>query len=125
VRLADFVKSLPQGIDTWIGESGRLVSGGQARRLALARAILRDAPIWVLDEPTEGLDRATERHTMETLFEITSGKTVLLITHRLEGLDRLERILVMEDGRIVEQGTHVELLDGRARYAILQAGIKA
>jgi ATP-binding cassette subfamily C protein CydC len=124
VRLADFVKSLPQGIDTWIGESGRLVSGGQARRLALARAILRDAPIWVLDEPTEGLDRATERHIMETLFEITSGKTVLLITHRLVGLDRLERILVMEDGRIVEQGTHAELLQDRTRYAILQAGIK-
>ncbi|MEJ2472915.1 MAG: cysteine/glutathione ABC transporter ATP-binding protein/permease CydC [Desulfobacterales bacterium] len=125
VRLADFVASLPQGIDTWIGESGRLVSGGQARRLALARAILRDAPIWVLDEPTEGLDRATERRIMETLFEITSGKTVLLITHRLVGLDRLERILVMEDGRIVEQGTHAELLEGRTRYAILQAGIKA
>jgi ATP-binding cassette subfamily C protein CydC len=124
VRLADFVKSLPQGIDTWIGESGRLVSGGQARRLALARAILRDAPIWVLDEPTEGLDRATERHIMETLFEITSGKTVLLITHRLVGLGRLERILVMEDGRIVEQGTHAELLQDRTRYAILQAGIK-
>jgi len=62
---------------------------------------------------------------METLFEITRGKTVLLITHRLVGLDRLERILVMEDGRIVEQGTHAELLEGRTRYAILQAGIKA
>ncbi len=123
--LADFVKSLPQGIDTWIGESGRLVSGGQARRLALARAILRDAPIWVLDEPTEGLDRATERRIMETLFEVTSGRTVLFITHRLVGLDRLERILLMEDGRIVEQGTHAELLEGRTRYAILQAGIKA
>ena len=125
VWLADFVKSLPQGIDTWIGESGRLVSGGQARRLALARAILRDAPIWVLDEPTEGLDRATERRIMETLFEVTSGRTVLFITHRLVGLDRLERILLMEDGRIVEQGTHAELLEGRTRYAILQAGIKA
>ncbi|MFZ1957317.1 MAG: cysteine/glutathione ABC transporter ATP-binding protein/permease CydC [Desulfobacterales bacterium] len=125
VWLADFVKSLPHGIDTWIGESGRLVSGGQARRLALARAILRDAPIWVLDEPTEGLDRATERRIMETLFEVTSGRTVLFITHRLVGLDRLERILLMEDGRIVEQGTHAELLQDRTRYAILQAGIKA
>ncbi|MGB7921135.1 MAG: cysteine/glutathione ABC transporter ATP-binding protein/permease CydC [Desulfobacterales bacterium] len=125
VRLADFVKSLPQGIDTWIGESGRLVSGGQARRLALARALLHDAPIWVLDEPTEGLDRATERRIMETLFEVTSGRTVLFITHRLVGLDRLERLLFMEDGRIVEQGTHAELLKGRTRYAVLQAGIKA
>ena len=125
VRLADFVKSLPQSIDTWIGESGRLVSGGQARRLALARAILRDAPIWVLDEPTEGLDRAAERHIMETLFDVTSGRTVLFITHRLVGLDRLERILLMENGRIVEQGTPAELMQGRTRYAILQAGIKA
>ncbi|MGB5421561.1 MAG: cysteine/glutathione ABC transporter ATP-binding protein/permease CydC [Desulfobacterales bacterium] len=125
VRLADFVKSLPQSIDTWIGESGRLVSGGQARRLALARAILRDAPIWVLDEPTEGLDRAAERHIMETLFDVTSGRTVLFITHRLVGLDRLERILLMENGRIVEQGTPAELMQGRTRYAVLQAGIKA
>jgi ATP-binding cassette subfamily C protein CydC len=125
VWLEDFVKSLPQGIDTWIGESGRLVSGGQARRLALARAILCDAPIWVLDEPTEGLDRTTERRIMETLFEVTSGRTVLFITHRLVGLDRLERILLMEDGRIVEQGTHAVLLQDRTRYAILQAGIKA
>jgi ATP-binding cassette subfamily C protein CydC len=124
VRLADFVKSLPQGIDTWIGESGRLVSGGQARRLALARAILHDAPIWVLDEPTEGLDRATEGRIMETLFDVTSGRTVLFITHRLVGLDRLERILLMENGRIVEQGTPAELMQGRTRYAVLQASIK-
>jgi len=124
VRLADFVTSLPRGIDTWIGESGRLVSGGQARCLALARAILRDAPIWVLDEPTEGLDRAAERHIMKALFDVTGGRTVLFITHRLVGLDRFERILLMEDGRIVEQGSHAELLRDRTRYAILQAGIK-
>lgn len=125
VRLADFVRSLPQGIDTWIGESGRLVSGGQARRLTLARAFLRDAPIWVLDEPTEGLDRVTEHLIMQTLFEVTRAKTVLVITHRLVGLERLDGILIMENGRIVEQGRHEELLRGPTRYASLRAAIDA
>ncbi|MFZ1199183.1 MAG: thiol reductant ABC exporter subunit CydC, partial [Desulfobacterales bacterium] len=125
VRLADFVHSLPQGIDTWIGESGRLVSGGQARRLTLARAFLRDAPIWVLDEPTEGLDRVTEGLIMKTLFEVTRARTVLVITHRLVGLERLDGILIMENGRIVEQGRHEELLQGPTRYASLRAAIDA
>ncbi len=125
VRLADFVRSLPQGIDTWIGESGRLVSGGQARRLALARAFLRDAPIWVLDEPTEGLDRVTEHLILQTLFEVTRAKTVLVITHRLVGLERLDGILIMENGRIVERGRHEELLQGPTRYASLRAAIDA
>ena len=123
VRLADFTRSLPQGIDTWIGESGRLVSGGQARRLALARAFLRDAPIWVLDEPTEGLDRVTERLIMETLFEVTRARTVLVITHRLAGLERLDGLLIMENGCIVEQGRHEDLLRGPTRYARLRAAI--
>ena len=120
VHLDDFIRSLPQGLDTWVGESGRLISGGQARRLAIARTILRDAPIWILDEPTEGLDRVTERLVLETLFDITCDKTVLLITHRLVDLDRMNRILVMENGRIIEQGTHAELLNGRTRYASLR-----
>ena len=119
VRLDDFIRSLPRGLDTWVGESGRLISGGQGRRLAIARAILRDAPIWILDEPTEGLDSVTERLVLETLFDITSDKTVLLITHRLVDLDRMNRILIMENGRIIEQGTHTDLLRGRTRYASL------
>ena len=119
VRLDDFVRALPQGLDTWVGESGRLISGGQARRLAVARAILRDAPIWILDEPTEGLDGETERLVLDTLFDATRGKTVLLITHRLLDLERMDRILIMEDGRIIEQGTHAELGRGRTRYAAL------
>ncbi len=123
VRLGDFVRSLPRGLDTWVGESGRLISGGQAMRLAVARAILRDAPIWVLDEPTEGLDGVTERHILETLFDVTRGKTVLLITHRLVNLDRMDRILIMENGRIIEQGTHADLLKGRTRYTSLRARI--
>ena len=123
VHLSEFVRTLPNGLDTWVGESGRLLSGGQARRLALARAILWDAPIWVLDEPTEGLDVVTERLILDSLFELTSGKTVLLITHRLTGLNHMDQVLVMEDGRIIEQGTHSELLKNKSRYASLRAAM--
>jgi ATP-binding cassette subfamily C protein CydC len=119
VRLDHFVRALPRGLDTWIGESGRLISGGQARRLAIARTILCNAPIWILDEPTEGLDAQTEQVVLDTLFEVTRDKTMLLITHRLIGLDRMDRILVMENGRIIEQGHHTDLLHGPTRYATL------
>jgi ATP-binding cassette subfamily C protein CydC len=124
VHLGDFIRSLPNGIDTWVGESGRLLSGGQARRLTVARVILGDAPIWVLDEPTEGLDVVTERLVLESLFANTGDKTVLLITHRLVDLDRMDRILVMEAGRIIEQGTHAALLKSRTRYASLYRRIQ-
>jgi ATP-binding cassette subfamily C protein CydC len=121
--MLEFVEQLSDGLDTWVGESGRLLSGGQARRLAVARAVLYDAPIWILDEPTEGLDTITERKMMERLFDHTRGRTMLLITHRLVALDRMDRILVMERGRIVEQGTHKALLKGDTRYAAMLARI--
>jgi ATP-binding cassette subfamily C protein CydC len=122
-QLIDFVDSLPDGLDTWIGEAGKLLSAGQARRLAVARAILRDAPIWVLDEPTEGLDRITEQQVMKSLYDLTAGRTVLLITHRLVDLHRMDKILMLERGRIIEQGSHEALLKGNTRYAALQASI--
>jgi ATP-binding cassette subfamily C protein CydC len=117
VQLDGFVRSLPDGLGTWTGESGKLLSGGQARRLSVARAVLHAAPVWVLDEPTEGLDRETERRLMNTLFPLTAGRTVLLITHRLEDLQRMNRILILEQGRIVEDGTHEQLLRLGGRYA--------
>ncbi len=123
-ELFEFVQSLPQGLDTWIGEAGKLISGGQARRLAVARAILHDAPLWVLDEPTEGLDRTVEQRMMRTLFDSTRDRTVLLVTHRLVALQRMDRVLILERGRIVEQGTHVQLLKGDTRYSALQARIR-
>ena len=87
--LLTFVDTLPDGMDTWVGESGKLLSGGEARRLAMARCFLKDGPIWVLDEPTEGLDQSTEQQLLSTVFERTEGKTLLLITHRLVDLHRM------------------------------------
>ena len=116
-RLIDFVDGLPDGLDTWVGEAGQLVSAGQARRLAAARAILRDAPIWVLDEPTEGLDRVTEAELVHSLFELTEGRTVLWITHRLVNLQQMDGIIVLDRGRVADLGTHAELLARNRRYA--------
>jgi ATP-binding cassette subfamily C protein CydC len=118
-RIWDFVQSLPQGLDTWIGEAGRKLSSGQARRVALARAMIKDAPIWILDEPTEALDRVTERSVMDSLLAQTRNRTVLMITHRLISLDRLDRIVVIENGRILEEGSHTDLLTTPSRYAEL------
>jgi ATP-binding cassette subfamily C protein CydC len=116
-RLADFVDGLPDGLDTWIGEAGRLLSAGQARRLAVARAVLRDAPIWVLDEPTEGLDRRTESELIESLLKLTTGRSVLWITHRLIGMENLDGVIVMDNGQVVDRGAHAELLGRNRRYA--------
>jgi ATP-binding cassette subfamily C protein CydC len=116
-RLADFVDRLPEGLDTWVGEAGRLMSAGQARRLAVARAVLRDAPIWVLDEPTEGLDRRTEGELVESLLETTAGRTTLWITHRLVGMECMDAVVVMENGRVADLGAHGELLGRNSRYA--------
>jgi ATP-binding cassette subfamily C protein CydC len=118
-QLLDFVKSLPDGLDTWSGESGKLVSAGQARRLAVARLLLKDAPIWVLDEPTEGLDVITEQQLLEALHGLMDGKTVLWITHRLVHLHRMDKIVILENGKIIEQGSHDVLLNSNSRYAAL------
>lgn len=117
--LRDWVETLPRGLETWIGESGRRLSSGQSRRLALARAIVKDAPIWVLDEPTEGLDHVTEQAVMATLLNRTRNRTLLLITHRLAGLEKMDRIVVIEGGRILEQGSHAKLINAPSRYAQL------
>ncbi len=105
-QLDDYVASLPRGLDTWVGENGIRVSGGEARRIAIARALLADAPILLLDEPTEGLDAGTAAQLYKALATAMKGRSVLLITHRLGGLSTLvDHVATMEQGRIVTSVT--------------------
>ena len=115
-QIHELVASMSKGCDTLIGEQGVRLSGGERQRLAIARAILKDAPILILDEPTANLDPLTEQQVLNTLFETMQGKTTLLITHRLIGLEHFNEILVMNHGRIIERGTHADLLAGDTLY---------
>lgn len=108
-----------KGLDTWLGEGGRQISGGERRRIGIARALLHDAPILLMDEPTEGLDRRTEQQIITLLIEHAKDKTVLFITHRLVGLDQMDQICLMDEGEIIERGKHDELLTAGGRYAEL------
>lgn len=104
------------GLNSWLGEGGRQLSGGELRRLVIARALLHDAPVMLLDEPTEGLDATTESQILDLLAEVMREKTVLMVTHRLRGLARFNQIIVMDNGKIIEQGSHAELLAEQGRY---------
>ncbi|MRT54630.1 cysteine/glutathione ABC transporter ATP-binding protein/permease CydC [Enterobacteriaceae bacterium RIT693] len=104
------------GLNNWLGEGGRQLSGGELRRLAIARAILHNAPLMLLDEPTEGLDAETEKQILDLLEEVTKNKTVLMVTHRLRGLNAFDSIIVMDNGQIIEQGNHAELMASGGRY---------
>lgn len=111
-----FIQSLPQGYDTYVGEKGFKLSGGQRQRLAIARALLKNAPILILDEATAGLDPVTEQDVMRSIQHLMTGRTTLVITHRLSGLDKMDEILVLEKGRIVERGQHHYLLNQGGLY---------
>jgi len=115
-QIHEFIASLPSGYDTLIGEQGLRLSGGERQRLAIARALLKDALILIFDEPTANLDPLTEKEVLATLFETMRGKTSLLITHRLVGLENVDEILVMDGGQIVEKGTHEKLLKQGGLY---------
>ncbi|WP_024556067.1 heme ABC transporter ATP-binding protein/permease CydC [Franconibacter pulveris 1160] len=104
------------GLNAWLGDGGRQLSGGELRRLAIARALLHDAPLLLLDEPTEGLDAETESQILDLLADVLKAKTVLMVTHRLRGLARFNRIIVMDNGEIIEQGNHAELMASKGRY---------
>jgi ATP-binding cassette subfamily C protein CydCD len=119
-QMHDFIMKLPKGYDTMIGEQGLRLSGGERQRLAIARVLIKDAPILILDEPTANLDAITEKQALDTLFHVMKQKTSLLITHRLIGLENMDEILVMNHGQIVERGTHGELMqtDGMYRHLL-------
>jgi ATP-binding cassette subfamily C protein CydC len=120
-EIHDFVQAQPKGYETQVGETGIRLSGGQVRRIAIARAVLKGARILVLDEPTEGLDPQTARQVLENIGAWLGERSLLLITHRLQGLAAMDEILVMESGRIRERGKHRQLLKQGGRYSRLHA----
>jgi ABC-type multidrug transport system fused ATPase/permease subunit len=118
-RLLAWTRELPAGLRTEVGERGARMSGGQRQRLAIARALLADFPVLVLDEPGEHLDTQTADAVVADLLAVTEGRTTLLITHRLKGLEEVDEVLVLDHGRVLERGTHGELLALGERYAEL------
>jgi ATP-binding cassette subfamily C protein CydC len=115
--LSEWLKGLPNGLDTWVGEHGQLLSGGERQRLAVARAFLSNAPFILLDEPTAGLDSLNEIRLMKTLFDLFQERGVLWVTHRLIGMEHIDEILVLQGGRVIERGNHHRLLAAGGVYA--------
>lgn len=117
----EFIRQMPEGLDTRIGERGMLLSGGQRQRLAIARAILKDAPVLILDEATSALDTASEQAIQSALGNLMKDKTTIVVAHRLSTIENADQILVMQDGEVIEQGTHASLVASDGAYARLHA----
>ena len=118
-NLSALMKEMPEGIDTPVGNNGNRLSGGQRQRLAIARAIYKDAPILILDEATSALDSESERQVQDALERLMAGRTTLVIAHRLSTIEHADRIVVLDHGRVVENGSHEELLKKDGLYANL------
>jgi subfamily B ATP-binding cassette protein MsbA len=115
----EFIERLPQGFNTQVGEGGARLSGGQRQRLAIARAILKNSPILILDEATSALDNESERYIQAAMVQVMKGRTTFVIAHRLSTIEHADRIVFMENGTILEQGKHRELLERHGAYAKL------
>jgi subfamily B ATP-binding cassette protein MsbA len=118
-HVLEFAEELPQGLETPIGDRGMLLSGGQRQRVAIARAVLKDAPVLILDEAMSALDTESEHLVQTALAELLQGRTTLVIAHRLTTIEHADRIIVMDEGRIVESGTHAALIAAGGTYAAL------
>jgi len=118
-HVMEFVSELPEGIDTEVGDEGSQLSGGQRQRIAIARALLKDAPLLIMDEATSALDSESEQHIQNALAALMKGRTTIVIAHRLSTVENADLILVMDSGRIIESGTHRDLLELNQQYAKL------
>jgi subfamily B ATP-binding cassette protein MsbA len=118
-HVREFAEDMPDGLDTIVGDRGVLLSGGQRQRIAIGRALLKDAPILILDEATSALDTVSERRIQEALNILMRDRTTLVIAHRLSTVEKADCIIVLDAGRVVESGTHQELLDKDGQYAAL------
>ena len=118
---AEFIEKLPKGYETLVGERGVKLSGGQRQRVAIARAMLKDAPILILDEDTSSLDSESEKYIQEALWKLMKNRTAIVVAHRLSTIQKMDRIVVLDRGKIAEEGTHKELLAKNGIYASLWA----